>query len=828
MRTLWQDLRFGARGLVKNIGFTAVAVLTLALGIGANTAIFSVVYSVLLQPLPYKDPGKLVYVWTTMIAQGVPISGTSPPDFREFRDRNHAFSGMSAYYYTDLNLALPGAEPLRLQGAAISSNTFSVLGVNPILGRSFLAEEEEWGRHRSVLLSYGLWQTRFGGDPNVIGHSLHFAKENLMVVGIMPKSMPFFDDLPPVDLWIPLAYEPKDEMNTRGNHYLNMVARLKPGVSLKEAETEMAGLVGQLQQQFPENKGFGVKIVTAREQLVGDVRSALLILLGAVAFVLLIACANIANLMLARATARAQEFAVRSALGAGRGRLLTQLLIESLPIAILGCIGGLLLASWGIHGLESLIPNDLPRFNPIAMSTGVLLFSAAASLLTTLVFSLAPALFASKAALRDALREGNRGSQAGRGSRRLRSLLVVSEMALALLLLVGAGLLIRTFGALRHANPGFSSDHVLTLRIPLSPNTEFPNGHEEAAVQFYRELTQRVDALPGVQQSGITTTLPLGFGMGWGKALDIVGHTPPTSLDNVPVVRFQLSTPGYLATVGVQVRDGRLFTWQDNGNASGVALINETLAHQFFANESPIGQTIRMRPPLQLLPPEFRKPETLPVQRTIIGVIADMKEREFNQPVHPTVYAPSAQYKNEGRGDTILAVRTTGDPLTATKMVSDQVHALLPNQPVSNIASLEQLLVKSLSRTRFSMLLLSIFAGIALVLSAVGIYGVMAYSIAQRTREIGIRLALGAARRDVLSMVLLGGGRLALFGMAFGLVGAFALNFLLRNQLYGVSAVDPLTYAAVALLLGVVALLASYIPARRATRVDPLVALRYE
>jgi putative ABC transport system permease protein len=828
MRTIWQDLRYGARTLAKNFGFTFVAVLTLALGIGANTAIFSVVHSVLLQPLPYKDPGKLVYIWTTMIAQGVPISGTAPPDFREWRDRTHAFSGMAAYHYSDLSLALPGKEPLRVQGAAISSNMFSLLGVNPILGRVFLPEEEQWGRHRSVVLSYSFWQTRLVGDRNVIGRSIHSATEDLTIVGVMPKGMPFFDDLPSVDLWVPLAYAPKDGMNTRGNHYLNVVARLKPDVTLKEAGMEMSALAGQLEQQFPENKGLGTKLVPVHEQLVGDVRSALLILLGAVAFVLLIACANIANLMLARATTREQEFAVRSAMGAGRARLLTQLLIESLPIAILGGAAGVLLASWGIHALENLIPNDLPRFNPIAISTGVLLFSAAISLLTTLLFSLAPALFASKAPLQDVLREGNRGGQGSRSSRRLRGLLVVSEMALALLLLVGAGLLIRTFGALRHANPGFSPDHVLTMRIPLSPDTDFPNGHEEAAIQFYRELTQRVDALPGVRQSGITTTLPLGFGMGWGKALDIQGHTLPTSLDSVPVVRFQLSTPGYLAAVGAQLRDGRFFTWQDNGNAPGVALINETLAHEFFPNENPVGQTIRMRPPLQLLPPEFRKPEYEPARRMIIGVIADMKEREFNQPVHATVYAPYSQYKNEGWGDTILAARTTGDPLASTKMISDQVHALLPNQPVSGVASMEQLLAKSMSRTRFSMLLLSIFAALALVLSAVGIYGVMAYSVAQRTREIGIRLALGAARKNVLAMVLFGGGRLAAYGMVLGLAGALGLNFLLRNQLYGVSPADPFTYVAVALLLGAVALLASYIPARRATRVDPLVALRYE
>ncbi len=399
---------------------------------------------------------------------------------------------------------------------------------------------------------------------------------------------------------------------------------------------------------------------------------------------------------------------------------------------------------------------------------------------------------------------------------------------MAVLLLAGAGLLIKTFGALRHADPGFSADHVLTMQMELSPDADFPNGHQDAAIQFYRDLSERVDALPGVKGSGITTTLPLGFGMGWGKNLDVQGHTPPTSLDNVPIVRFQLSTPGFLPAIAARLRDGRFFSQDDSQTAPGVAIINETLAHQFFPNENPIGKLIWMRPPLALVPPEFRKPDTLPPWRTIVGVVADMKDQAINRPAFATVYAPYAQYHNEGWGGTIFAVRTAGDPLAASGMVRDQIHALLPNEPVAEIASMEQLLARSLSRARFSMLLLSIFAGLALTLAAVGIYGVMAYAVAQRTREIGVRLALGAQPRDVLGMVLLGGGRLAAFGIVLGVVGALTLNRFLRSQLYGVSAHDPLTYAGVALLLGIVALAACYLPARRATRVDPLVALRYE
>jgi putative ABC transport system permease protein len=828
MQSILQDLRFGARALARNKAFTVVAVLTLALGIGANTAIFSVVNAVLLESVPYKDPGKLVFVWSTMISQGVPISGSAAPDFREWRARNHVFEGMVAYTYENCNLALPGENPLRAQAAVISPETFSLLGVRPILGRTFLPEEEQWGRHRSVLLSYSFWQTHFGGQQNVLGRNLHMGSAEYAIVGVMPKGMPFFDDLPHVDIWVPLSYAPKDGMNSRGNHYLNVVARLKPDVRIERATTEMAGIAKQIEQQFPENKGLSTKVVTVREQLVGDVRPALLILLGAVAFVLLIACVNIANLMLARATVRQQEFAVRSAMGAGRGRLLTQLLLESLPIAIFGGAAGIVFASWGITWLESRIPSDLPRFNPIAINTSVLVFSAAISLLTTLFLALAPALFASKGDIQETLREGGRGGMEHRGAGRLRNLLVVSEVAMAVLLLAGAGLLIKTFGALRHADPGFSADHVLTMHIQLSPETDFPNGHEDAAIQFYRNLSARVDALPGVKKSGITTTLPLGFGMGWGKYFDVLGHTLPTSLDNVPAVRFQLSTPGYLPTIAARLRDGRFFSEDDSQTAPGVAIINEALARQFFPNENPIGKSIRMFPPLQLLAPDARKPETFPPLRTIVGIIADMKDQAINRPSFPTVYAPYAQYHNEGWGINVFAVRTSGDPLAAISMVRDQIRALMPNIPAAEVASMEQLLARSLSRARFSMLLLSVFAALALVLAAVGIYGVMAYAVAQRTREIGVRLALGAQPRDVLSMVLVGGGKLAAFGVALGLIGSLGMNYFLRSQLYGVSSSDPLTYFTVAALLGAVALAACYLPARRATRVDPLVALRYE
>jgi predicted permease len=826
-----QDLRFGLRMLRKNPGFTAVAILTLALGIGANTAIFSAVDAVLLEPLPYKDPSRLVFLWSTMISMGVPTSGSAAPDFREWRDRNTVFTGVAAFNYKDFDLSAPGEEPSRLQGATVTPNLFPLLGINPAIGRDFLPDEEQWGRHQVLLLSYGLWQTQFGGDKKVLGRAISLDGQDYTIVGVMPKGMPFFNDLPPVDLWVPLAYAPGDLMNTRDNHYLEIVARLKRTTPVEQAQAESSGIAEQLEREFPENKGIGAKIVTAREQLVGNVRPAMLILLAAVAFVLLIGCVNVANLMLARATAREQEFAVRSALGASRKRLLAQLLLESIPIAFFGGLVGIGFATWAIKAFESLIPSDLPRFNPISINTGVLIFTAAISLLTTALFAIVPASHASKANVEEALREGGRSGHDGRSRQRLRSLLVVSEVALALLLLIGAGLLIKTFGALRHVDPGFSPDHVLTGRLPLSP-TQFPSGHENQAIEFFQQFIARVESLPGVKGVGMTSFLPLGPGGNWGKFVQIQGRTPPTSLDKVPIVRIQLSTAGYMPTIRARLLQGRFFTEQDNQQAPGVAIINETFARQFFRDESPIDKSIRMLPPINLLTPEVRERASQAPWRTVVGVIADVKDSAMNQPVQPTVYAPLLQGTSEGYLAGLVSmrftVRTTGDPLSLVAAVRDEVHSLLPSQPVAAVATMDQLVGGSLSAARFSMLLLSIFAGIALVLSAIGIYGVMAYTVVQRTHEIGVRAALGAERGEILRWVLAQGARLALIGVATGLAAALGLTRLMRTLLYGVRPTDRLTFVGVAILLTGVALLACYIPARRAIRVDPAVALRHE
>ena len=829
--TLLQDLCFGLRMLRKNPGFTAVAILTLALGIGANTAIFSVVNAVLFESLAYKDPERLVYVWSTMISQGLPTFASSAPDFREWRDRNTVFVDMAASEYKDFDLSDPGQEPSRLQGATVTSNLFSVLGVNPAVGRSFLPDEEQWGQHKVALLSYGLWQTKFAREKNVLGQAIHLDGQDYTIVGVMPRGMPFFNELPPVDLWVPLAHAPGDFMNTRGNHYLQIIARLKPGVTIALAQAETSRIAAELESEFPINKGMGAKVVSLREQLVGNVRPALLILLGAVAFVLLIACVNVANLMLARATAREQEFAVRSALGANRRRLVGQLLLESVPIALLGGIGGILFASWAMKFFESLIPDNLPRFNPIRINAAVLVFTAAISLLTTIFFALVPAIHSSKMDIQKSLREGGRSGSDGRGRRRFRSFLVISEMAVAVVLLVGAGLLVRTFGALRQVDPGFSPDHVLTARLSLSPS-EFPLGREAQAIQFFQDLIARIDALPGVKGSGVTSYLPLGPGGAWSKWVDIQGRAPATSIDKVPVVRFEVSSPGYLPTMAARLREGRFFTEQDNQQAPGVALVNEAFAREFFSKEDPVGKSIRMIPPINLLPPEGREKLARTPLRTIVGVIADMKNSAINQPALPTVYAPVLQGIDEFYSATIVpmkfVVRTTGDPLARMAAVRDQIHSLLPDQPVAAVATMDQLLERSLSGARFSMLLLTIFAGLALVLSAVGIYGVMSYAVTQQTHEIGIRMALGARPKDVLGLIVRHGAKLALVGVAIGIAVGLGLTRLMASLLYGVGPTDIVTFASVAIVLLGIAMLACWIPARRAMKVDPMMALRHE
>lgn len=833
MNQLLLDLRYGTRVLVKNPGFTAVTLLTLALGIGANTAVFSVVNAVLLQSLPYRDPAQLVMVWTTMVSQGVPISGSAPPDYREWRAQNNVFSEIAAFTVRDFNLAAGRREPERVKGALVTASLFPMLGIQPQTGRNFTPQEEEWGRHQEVLISDALWESRFGRDREIVGKALRLGGESYAVVGVMPKGMPFFDDVPPIDLWVPLAFAPGDFFNTRGNHFLPVVARLKPGMSLDQAQAEMRAIAHRIELQFKENAGYGAKVVSLQEQLVSDYRTALLILLGTVGFVLLVACANVANLLLARAASREKEFAVRIALGAGRGRLIRQLLVESVLLGVVGGSVGLLLAFWGIGGLQTLIPSDLPRFNVIEVDRTVIAFTLGVSLLTAMIFGLVPAFHAAKSDVHHSLKEGGRGSSSGSpGRQRLRGLLVVVELGLALMLLIGAGLLLKSFYLLQQIDPGFNSKNVLTMQIPL-PDSKYPqptggNLYPAKAISFYDQLVQKVESLPGVERAGVTTILPLGYGAGWGKYLTVESHPAPTSLDQVPIVRFQLSSPGYFRSIGMRLREGRFFTAQDIESAQPVAIINETAARRFFPNANPLGKVIYMSPPASLQPPPPPgSPET--PRRVIVGVVADVKDTRLNLPPFPEVYAPYKQCEAEGWFNSLmLAVQTASDPLSFAASIRAQVSSLDSDQPVAEVASLDDLVGRSLSSQRFNALLIGLFAGLALALAVVGIYGVMAYSVAQRTHEIGVRMALGAEPRDVVRLVVGQGLRLTLIGLAIGVAAACGLTRVAESLLFNVSATDPITFVAVSLLLAGIALLACYVPARRATKVDPLVALRYE
>ena len=833
MNSILADLRFGVRMLVRNPVFSLIAVVTLALGIGANTAIFSVVDAVLLRPLPYPGADRLVFVWSTMISQGVPRSGSALPDYQVWRDKNNVLDGLGAFYYGDFTLSAPGEMPERIQGAYITANLFQVLQMSPAVGRSFAPEEEQFGRHRVVLLSDKLWQRRFNASPSVVGREIRLGGENYTVAGVMPHGMPFFDNLPDVELWRPMAFAKDDNMATRNNHFINLVGRLKPGVTVAQAQSDIGSLAHAIVEIAPENKGVGGLVVPLQEQIAGDSRAGLLVLLGAVAFVLLVACVNVANLLLARASARSKELAIRVSLGASRARIVRQVVIECLPLAVIGGVCGVLLATWGIQLISSLLPASLPRGNEIAVNARVLGFTFALAVLTLVLFGLLPALQAARTDLRDSMNE--RG--AGFGTRkqgRLRRLLIVAEVALALVLLVGSGLMLRTFLKLRQVDVGFNARNVITMRVPL-PEAKYPqplsaaDPREPAGLAFSDQLLTRIASLPGVQAATVASVLPLGVGGEWGKLLTIEGQPAPTSLDQVPVADFALVSNDYFRTFGITLRDGRAFNSNDKGNSQPVAIINETLAKRFFANQNPIGQTIFMGAPENLLPPDQQGPENRAVRRTIVGVVSDVKGRSLNQEPPSLVYAPLTQYRREGWTNVfMLAVQTSTPPETIVAAIREELRQLDPDLPITNVRTLDDLMSRALSSAKFSLWLLGLFAMLGLLLAAIGIYGVMVTAVAQRTHEIGLRMALGAQQGDVLWLVIRQGMFPVLIGVAAGLAASIGLTRLMSTLLFEVSATDPLTMTLITLLLTIVALLACYIPARRATKVDPLIALRYE
>jgi putative ABC transport system permease protein len=809
MNGLLQDVRYALRQLRKSPGFAAVAIITLALGIGANTAIFSVVNAVLLRPLPYKDDGRLVVV----LHNG--RNPVAPANFADWQSQNHSFENMGAAESWSPNLTST-ENPENLAGLRITSEILPMLGVQPLLGRVFLPEEQQPGKDLEVVLSYNLWQNHFAGDVNVLGHTVALNGHAYTIVGVMPKDFqfaPFW--VTKATIWAPLALG--DRLSSRGGNSLRVFARLKSGIALEQAQAEIAGIADRLEQQYPGTNR-NVQVVSLREKVVGNIRPALLVLLGAVGFVLLIGCANVAHMFLARSATRQREIAVRAALGAMRWRVLRQYLLESLVIALLGGVCGLLLALWATHVLITLGPQQIPRLATIGVDQYVLLFVLAVSLITGLVFGILPAWKASAANVSEALKEGERGSSEGVGRNRLRSLLVSSEFAFAVILLAGAGLMIRTFIAVQNIDPGFDPHNVLTMMVRILGTEQTAAGHTGP---FYQQVLQKVSAIPGVQSASAINHLPLA-GDQWGFPFHVEGRSIERPGES-PAATFRAIFPGYFRTMLIPVLSGRDLYEADNSSVPDVVIINDYMARHYWPGENPIGKRIT-----------FDDPQKNPSWATVVGVVKNTVRSNWVNPAEEEVFVPYLQSKNYLQNPSgpfaylTLVVRTTGDPGNLASEVQAAIHSIDRDVPITEVQTMDQVVTKATGESRFYLTLLGAFACVALVLAAVGIYGVMSYSVSRRIHEMGIRMALGAQREDVLKLVVWHGVMLAIAGIAVGMAGALALTRLMSGLLYGTKPADPATFVAAVVVLGLVAIVSSYIPARRAAKVDPIVALRYE